>query len=141
MSEILTQEREAKLNLTDRAFRGLPIPWVKTSVESTLSKDDLKEKLDAVIAGNISILWEWKKGRFIDTSAGYYVYTLQLSDKTEMDVIFYSHTNHKVLVGFKNHFEELEVHTDKTLLEKIAEIYPLPVYTQDGLGWVRLIAV
>lgn len=142
MTLLQTPEKspEKRIHLTDTAFKGLPIPWVKTAVEKTLKKTQLEKKIDAIISWNISITGEWKKTRYIDTSAGYYVYPLQLSDTSEIDVIFYSHTNEKVLIRFENNFEEISIGEDKTLLEKITSIYPLPVYTQDWKWGIRLVA-
>lgn len=141
---------ESGLHLTDRAFQGLPIPWVKKKVEELVSptqKETNSETLSPqeiavgkILSGENPIISEGKSGRYIDKSSWFYIYNLKLSDSTEIDVVFYSHANYKVLVKINENFVEVRDFANNNLLQQIASVFPLPVYTQDGIWGVRLVA-
>lgn len=143
-ANISLESRERYLNqnrnFVDRAFAWLPLPWVKDKVGETLLQNNGQEILEKISSWELTINSAWKKWRYVDGSSWYYIYTLKLSDDTDMDVIFYSHTNSKILVKIENQFIEVDLQEKDDLLSQVVKIYTLPVYTSDGKWWVRLIA-
>lgn len=138
-SEVVKWSEKSR-NLTDRAFAGLPIPGVKKRVDELTINKNIETVLTTLLEWKLTIVSEWKSGRYIDRSTWYYIYTVALSDGTQMDIVFYSIINTKVMIKVNHETIEMQVMKDDPLLEQLSKLYTLPIYTQDGNGWVRLIA-
>jgi len=125
--------------------KWLPTWNIKTQVNEILSKRDSLEESPDIIVNKI-LSWEykfisrWVKGRYIDRICWYYIYTFVLDkDSLEVDVIFYSKTNSKLIIKVGSLFYEVFIPETPEIIEMISRFYPLPVYTEDGLWWVSLV--
>lgn len=132
----------------DACSSWLPTWNTKTQVDKILSNKEEWDKEEWEIVVEKILSWEytffskWVKGRYIDESFWYYIYTFVLDknwQKENVDVIFYSTTNSKVMIRVGCWFYEVLISENPQILNMISKIYPLPVYTEDGFWWVSLV--
>lgn len=126
----------------DACFKGLPIWETKVLIDNALLNEEKWEEIvNKILSWEYNFISWWEKGRYTDNNTWYYVYTFVLDknwEKENVDVIFYSTTNTKVMVRIKSWFYEVMISEHPEILDLVLKFYQLPVYTKDSSWWVSL---
>lgn len=120
------------------------ISSVKTQVNEVLSnekKSESDEIIKKILSWEYKFFSRWTKGRYIEDTLWYYIYTLVLDknwEKKDVDIIFYPNINSKILIRIGYSFHEILISENPQILNIISKFYPLPVYAKDRYWWVFL---
>ena len=128
----------------DTCFKWLPTLDTKKQINDLLlNREDWDKVLEKILSWEYVFSWKWTKDKYIDKYSWYCIYTFILDKawiKQDIDIIFYSTMNSKVMIRIDSCYYEVVISKSPEILEMISKIYPaLPTYSSDSLGLISLV--